>query len=214
MHSNDLIILFTKYPVPGKVKTRLIEAIGPDEAARVHREMAVFVLERMKSAAQACGADLEVWYDGGDAEAMAGFLGAGMRYVHQGTGDLGERMARAFEVSLAKRKRVLIVGSDCPTVGTDTIAAAFEGLTGHDITLGPATDGGYYLIGQRRPVRGVFEGIAWSTDSVFESTLGIIEKIGAAVSLLEEMSDVDEPRDLKIWEDIQKSLLGNPRDTP
>ena len=109
------LILFARYPVPGKVKTRLIPALGAEGAAALHRRLVLRTLRTAHKACRAASADLEVRFDGGTEQAMSHWLGDSARFLPQGAGDLGERMARAFEESFRSGSpATVIIGSDCP----------------------------------------------------------------------------------------------------
>src|SRR5207245_11114496 len=110
----------------------------------------------------------------------------------QGDGDLGERLRAAFERAFAVgAKRVLIIGSDCPSVAAHDIHEAWKNLRTHDIVLGPASDGGYWLIGLRQLQPALLQNIPWSTENVFPETMKRVQKCGLSVRLLREREDVD-----------------------
>jgi uncharacterized protein len=200
------LILFARYPVPGRAKTRLIPALGAEGAAALHRRL---VLRTLRAASQACRAvraDLEVRFDGGTARAMSHWLGDGARFRPQGAGDLGERMAGALEESFhAGSRATVIIGSDCPGLSPDVIAAAFTRLAESPVVLGPATDGGYYLIGLGRPMPELFRGIPWGTERVLADTLAVLQRRGCEPALLDPLEDIDRPEDLPAWRQIAAS---------
>ena len=150
---NDLLIIFTKYPEPGKAKTRLIEELGADGAAKLSREMTENTIAVARSACLHSKISLEIRYTGSDEERMRSWLGDDLTLVPQGEGDLGQRMKRAFHESLeGGAKHVVIIGTDCPALDKHAIASAFDKLGTHELVLGPAHDGGYYLIGLSCPL--------------------------------------------------------------
>ena len=183
------ILVFAKAPVPGRVKTRLIPALGAEGAAALAREM----LERTLGEALATGLDVELC---GDPDA-AGWHEArpGLALTAQGEGGLGERLARAAARGLEEGP-VLLIGSDCPGLDRRRLAEAAAALETCDAVLHPAHDGGYALLGLRRFDASLFEGIAWSTGAVAEQTIARIAALCWTLRELDVLWDVDEPADL------------------
>jgi rSAM/selenodomain-associated transferase 1 len=210
--SHRKLIVFARYPKPGKVKTRLIPALGEEKASQLHRDMTAHTLTWAKRLGQWHGTAVEVRFDGGSQDLMCSAFGNGFRYVAQGPGDLGERMARAFDEAFSGgAEAVVIVGTDCPTVSVDLAQKAYETLRTKDLVLGPAHDGGYYLIGLRRPVRQLFARVSWGTGSVLKETVEHAKRLKLSYGLLEILHDVDRPEDLIAWEqatDASESLAG------
>ncbi len=183
------IVIFAKAPVPGRVKTRLIPALGAEGAAVLAREM----LARTVEEALATGLATELC---GEPDATEWFQErAGLRLTAQGAGGLGERLARAAERVLGE-DRILLIGSDCPDLDRARLWTAAGALEDHDAMLHPAKDGGYALLGMRRFDPSVFETIAWSTDEVAAQTAARIEALGWSLHVGETLRDVDEPEDL------------------
>lgn len=204
------LILFTRFPVPGKVKTRLIPALGPEGAAALHRRLVLRTLRTAKAACQAHGVDLEIRFAGDDSGAMEHWLGFQWRFRAQCAGDLGQRMAGAFADSFAEGSpATVIIGSDCPNLTAQGLAEAFSALRAQPAVLGPATDGGYYLIGLTRPMPELFQGIAWGTDVVLEQSLNRFSQQGIAPVLLKPLGDVDRPEDVIAWQ--QRAGAGEAR---
>ncbi|PZO44775.1 MAG: hypothetical protein DCF17_03450 [Shackletoniella antarctica] len=197
------LLLFTRYPEPGRTKTRLIPHLGPAGAAALQRAMTEHVLGQVTAAAQQLPLAIEVHFAGGNEAQMQGWLGDRITYYPQGEGDLGARLMAAFEQNFAAgRVGAIAIGSDCPALGTAHLAAALRALQSADVVLGPATDGGYYLIGLRQPQPALFEAIAWGTDQVLAQTRAIATSQGLAVELLAPLTDIDRPEDLPQWEQI------------
>jgi len=202
-----LLIVFTRYPTPGSTKTRLIPALGEEGAADVQRQMTEHIMETVRPLTGE-QVELRVRFEGGDPGSMVQWLGEDLLYTSQGEGDLGERMRRAFTESFQERlERVVIIGTDCPSLGAEDIEEAFDLLTENALVLGPASDGGYYLIGIRSDAPGwvcelVFENIPWGTDQVFNTTMNLLAETGLDVGLLDEKADVDEPEDLVFWDEV------------
>lgn len=194
------LIIFTRYPIPGKTKTRLIPALGPWGAARLQEIMTGHAMLQGRCCAAANGADMEVRFEGGNARKLQAWLGVGVRYVPQGAGHLGQRMARAFaDAFSAGAQRVVLMGSDCPEMTAEYLAEAFAALADHDLVIGPAHDGGYTLIGLRSLAPVLFDGMSWGTDTVFRDTWMAACSVGMRAQKLKPLSDVDLPRDLPVW---------------
>ncbi len=201
----DRLIVFTRRPEPGRSKTRLIPVLGAQGAADLQRQMALHTISHAREVARRAPAALEVRFAGGTADGMMEWLGTGMDYHPQGEGDLGARMESAFRDAFSRGAvRVVLVGTDCPGLDAPVMRAAFAALRRKDLVLGPATDGGYWLIGLRRPAPALFADMPWSTDSVFERTLDRARSFGLSVRTLEPLPDVDRPEDLPFWEEAKK----------
>jgi uncharacterized protein len=196
------LIIFTRYPEVGKAKTRLIPALGAEGAAALHRQMAEHTIAQAQQFQMQRPSEVEVRFTGGDRGLMQHWLGADVMVTGQGDGDLGDRMARSFQSAFAAGvHRAAIIGSDCPDLDTAILAQAFDALTLADLVLGPAADGGYYLIGLRRPIPELFLGIAWSTAQVQQQTIAIAHRLNLAIALLPVLSDIDTP------DDLQRSII-------
>ncbi|MBM0741631.1 TIGR04282 family arsenosugar biosynthesis glycosyltransferase [Phormidium sp. CLA17] len=203
MTSINRLIIFTRYPEAGKAKTRLIPALGAEGAAALHRQMVDHTLQQAQIFQFQHPACVEVRFAGGNRVLMQRWLGTDLMYTVQGEGDLGDRMARSFQSAFNSGvDRTLIIGTDCPDLNATLLERAFCQLQHHDLVLGPASDGGYYLIGLRRFIPQLFMNIEWSTDSVLERTVAIAAELNLSVALLPILSDVDYPADLKIWERV------------
>lgn len=193
--SSDWIVIFTRYPEPGRVKTRLIPALGVEGAARLHREMTTHVIE--VSLALCSETTIEVWHDGQDDAGMRRLFGFGFLLRQQSHGNLGQRMHDAFMATFARgARRVVLIGSDCPSIRSDILLKAFDELSSCDCVLGPTYDGGYYLIALKQPSPILFTDVMWGSDHVLEDT---IEKAAArrlSTTLLAPLHDIDRPEDL------------------
>jgi rSAM/selenodomain-associated transferase 1 len=191
------VLVFVRAPEPGRVKTRLASTIGAEAALRVYRRLAEHTL-RVAGALAAEGVRVRVHYTPADAgDAVRAWLGADAAYLPQSEGDLGTRMEDAFARAFVEgAEQVVIVGSDLPALSAPLLRRAFQALDAHPAVIGPARDGGYYLLGLRRMVGGIFDGIAWSTPTVLAETLDRFRAAGIHPPLLEELADVDEAEDL------------------
>jgi len=188
-------IIFAKAPVPGRVKTRLIPALGAEGAAALAGDMLGWTVDAALAAAIG---PVELCADPAPGDpAWAGRLPEGpVRLSSQGDGDLGERLARAASRTLRAGEKVLLVGTDCPDLTPDRLGEAAAMLAGHDAVLHPAIDGGYALLGLRRFDRSLFERIEWSSAAVAAQTLARLDALGWTVHVGETLRDVDEPADL------------------
>ena len=178
------------------MKTRLAAEIGAEAALRVYRRLA----EHAVNEARAAGAHaaLRIHFTPADAgDAVRGWLGGGAEYLPQADADLGGRMRAAFEAAFAAgHRRVVIIGSDLPGLTADLLREAFRLLESHPAVLGPAWDGGYYLLGLRTMVPEIFHDVAWSTDAVFDATVARLASLGITPALLPVLGDVDVAADL------------------
>lgn len=195
---DSILIIFTRYPEPGTTKTRMIPALGAEGAANLQRLMTEHTLQQARQLPNNIG--IEINFTGGDSAKMQDWLGKDLVYKEQTDGDLGKRMHFAFESAFAKGKdRVVIIGVDCPDLDREILQAAFNALDRHDLVLGPAADGGYYLIGLRRLVPELFVGIDWGSDRVLTQTQEIAARSPLNIYYLPVLNDVDRPEDLSIW---------------
>lgn len=152
------------------------------------------------------GASVEVHFDEGGQERFKSWLGPDLPYRLQSAGDLGVRMHQAFLQAFQDgMKKVVIVGTDCPELSDLLVREAFQRLDNNEVVLGPAKDGGYYLIGLKRLVEEIFREIPWGTGKVLEKTLRIAGNLRIPVSLLEPLDDVDRPEDLPVWENFSST---------
>jgi uncharacterized protein len=192
------LILFTRFPDPGRCKTRLIPSIGAQGAAQVHRQLTEATLNCL-------GDSAEVHFVGGELEAFAAWLGDGPRYIEQAEGDLGDRLLAALNPA-----PVIFFGSDTPDLTRNHVADAVKALARYDVVIGPAEDGGYYLIGLSGAYTALFEDMPWSTDRLCAETRAKCEALGLTVAMLETLSDCDTPEDLERWPHLQTLSRSSP----
>lgn len=188
------LIVFAKAPRPGKVKTRLAADVGADEATRIYRSMGRQIVDAVRGGRYS----VRIHHDPPEAaHEVAAWLGARSLSFHaQTAGDLGARMADAFEQCFGEADEVCIIGTDAPSVSRETIDEAFDGLATSDLVIGPAEDGGYYLLALRRPCPALFDGIAWSSPEVLDATLARANEAGFSVHQLARQTDVDTLADV------------------
>lgn len=197
------MILFARFPVAGSVKTRLIPALGAEGAAALHRRLVLRTLRAARTLCQLQNVELEIRCAGDDAGPMQHWLGDGCLCRPQCAGDLGQRMAGAFADSFREgATATVLIGSDCPELTPQVLAAAFASLKNCPVVFGPATDGGYYLVGLTQPLPELFQGIAWGTEIVLAQSQRILEQTGICAGQLDRLDDLDRPEDLKAWQRI------------
>lgn len=197
MNEGSLVLLFLKAPVSGAVKTRLARDIGNEAALELYRR---FILDAVDGLTQA-GHRIRLCYAPAEArDAIRSLLPAQRDLLPQEGGDLGERMENAFRTAFAGGfTRVLLLGSDIPDLPPAIIEEGFTSLLTNDLVLGPASDGGYYLVGSTPEgfLPDLFHDIPWSTDSVLRLSVKAAATAGRTLHLLPSWQDVDSAADLK-----------------
>jgi len=190
MRNAPHLVLFARYPVAGSCKTRLIPAIGAEGAADLHRRLT----ERTVDVLRQSGAPVTVATTGAPESAFEDWLGGGIAYAPQVEGDLTARL-----LPFVRRAPVIFFGADTPDLSGDHVNSAIETLATHRVTIGPAEDGGYYLIGMRDSLPQLFTDMPWSTDRVLPETLRRLDALSIEPALLPILSDCDRPGDLAKW---------------
>lgn len=209
------LLVFAKAPRPGKVKTRLARAWGAAAAAQAYRRLGRQVVEQLAGAPArtivcfdppGSEGEIRTWLDARGANA----------FMAQGGGDLGDRMSRTTGAAFAQGARaVVVVGTDAPAVGADTVALALDALRCAEVVIGPSSDGGYYLIGLKAPQPALFSGMRWSTEHVFRDTTRRCAELGLRVTCLPVEADIDGPEDVspelaRAWGASRAALAGRP----
>ena len=196
------LVVLARWPAPGRCKRRLASSLGAEAAARVQARLTGHTLAVARQLARQQGIELVLAVDGlapRAARRLGGQLGAG-RIVLQGGGGLGVRMQRQFQRAATERaRRVVLIGSDLPQLERADLVSAFAALDHQEAVLGPACDGGYWLIGLRRPEPALMEGIAWGSEQVLEQTLAALARRGLEPALLPWRRDLDRGEDLGPW---------------
>jgi rSAM/selenodomain-associated transferase 1 len=196
-------MVFTRFPEAGAVKTRLIPALGAEGALWVHKLLTTRALAAARQWGGFSGGAVQVWVAGDDGARMKPLFGE-FDYMRQPEGDLGDRMRHAFDCAFSRGyAKAAIVGSDLPLICPQDITDAFAGLDSADVALGPALDGGYWLVALKRPTPSLFRDIPWSSASVCATTREHAAAAGLTVSLLRTLRDVDTPEDLVHFPDLQ-----------
>ena len=210
------LVIFAKAPVPGQVKTRLCPPLTADEAATIHGTFVLDTLERTKTAVMKLKLHADRYLACAPSSTLAFFRILEERHavglIEQEGDDLGARMNRACETLFQRGyQQVLIVGTDVPSLPLDYYRQALVQLERHDVVVGPALDGGYYMIGLKNIAPALFHGIPWSTDRVLTMTREKAMDMGLLVALLPEWRDVDTIDDLRLL--IEASMLdaGKPK---
>lgn len=191
--AQNIIVLF-KNPIERKVKTRLAATIGHEKALMVYLEL---LEHTFKVARSVSGVQVHLFFSD-FIDSRLPHIGSDDELYLQVKGSLGEKMNHAFETVHAEGDKTIIIGSDCPGITSELIENAFSQLDNFSLVLGPAEDGGYYLLGIKKLDSSLFEGISWSTDQVLKQTSQKAIQTGYSVKLLIPLSDVDTEDDLHL----------------
>jgi uncharacterized protein len=193
------LIVYAKRPLPGYAKTRLAAGIGAEEAAGVYARLLYgYLLDLLHAGLDDVCIELAV----AAPEDVPFFAAAFPELLvrPQVTGDLGARLSASFARAFAAgAERVVLTGSDIPKLDSRVVRAAFAALENTPAVIGPAHDGGYYLLGLRAPGAPVFDGIAWSTGAVLAQTEALIRAAGLTLSYLPALADLDTVEDYRVW---------------
>ncbi|SDY88323.1 TIGR04282 family arsenosugar biosynthesis glycosyltransferase [Hymenobacter psychrophilus] len=198
------LIIFARHPELGRVKTRLAAGIGNEAALEAYRAL----LAHTRAVVAPLAVHKTAWLVGDNAPAAAADW-AGFEQRPQPAGDLGQKMQAAFAYDFARPvEAAVIIGTDCPGLTPGHLTAAFAALRTHDVVLGPAVDGGYYLLGMKRLHPEFFANKPWSTATVRAETLADAARLGLQVHLLPELQDLDTVDDLRAWQQKSASATG------
>jgi uncharacterized protein len=197
------LLIFAKNLIHGEVKTRLASTVGHDKAMTVYEQLIAHTIETTKH----LPVDKTVFYSKRIELEDAWDNKIYEKNIQTGN-DLGDKMKNAFATVFGNRnKKLVIIGTDCPDLNASVIMNAYVYLEDHDIVIGPASDGGYYLLGMKKLHPRLFEKIDWSTGKVLAQTLKICESSNLSTFLLPELSDIDDENDLKKY--MNRSLAVN-----
>lgn len=194
-HLHNRLLIFARCPVPGRVKTRLIPALGIEKTTRLYIHLLAYTLDQAQRYASATP---ELWVDSpvqapGCQELLNRYaIGA----YTQANGDLGRRMQRALDCALMTARKAVLIGTDCPDLTTQVLDTAFAALDDSDAVVGPAIDGGYALLGMRKTDSRLFDAIPWGSEQVMAKTRERLGQLGWTWQELPPVQDIDEPKDL------------------
>ncbi|MEN0005846.1 MAG: TIGR04282 family arsenosugar biosynthesis glycosyltransferase [Bacteroidota bacterium] len=190
--NQQALIIFVKNPEKGKVKTRLASTVGDERALKIY----LALLAHTRNIALAISAKRYLFYSA-YVDQQDDWPNGDFQKTLQHNGDLGARMEAAFADCLAENKKVVIIGSDCASLTATIVQEAFSQLDKYDLVIGPALDGGYYLLGMKTPHPFLFQSMVWSTESVFQETINRITAASLTYATLPTLSDIDYEED---WE--------------
>jgi len=202
------LLIFAKVPRPGTVKTRLQSVVTPEQAAELHEAC---ISDTLRLARDVARCDVLVFSAGGTAY-FAKRRNRKMRVFPQRGANLGERLENACrKVFRMGDRKVVVIGTDSPWMGTECLRNAFASLARNDMVLGPTADGGYFLLGLTKFVPEVFRGISWSTEKVCQQTLRAAQRVELSTKLLAKEFDLDRPDDLlRAGKMLKKNPLRSP----
>ena len=179
------LIVFSRTPVPGKVKQRIARALGQNKALSIHHKLFDYTLQVVRSS----GLPYKIYFSGPAATLP-------VDYELQHGKDLGQRMLNCFKKELKQADSVCLIGSDCLEITPVILQQAFAVLANYDVVLGPAHDGGYYLVGMKAVYPKLFTNITWGTNTVLEKTLAVCRNQGLSYALLPTLNDIDYKEDV------------------
>lgn len=197
------VIIFTRYPEPGKVKTRLVPFLGAEKTARMHRELTEHIIRQILPLCEMRCIQISLHYTGGSFQQMKNWLKHNFLFLEQQKGDIGIKMAAAIQSSWDRGiDRSVVIGTDVPLMEASILAQALDYLMTNDVVLGPAYDGGYYLIGvnhdlSQKQISSLFRDISWGSAEVFQQTLHKAEEHGLRIATLKKLHDIDRVEDLE-----------------
>jgi len=195
--TDEILLLFVRHPEAGRAKTRLIPALGAAGAAGLYRRMASLVAAEAGRLVRPGLGHVALVEPPEQVGEVGCWLGSPWQALPQAAGDLGVRLATAFNDAFTTgASRVVAMGTDCLDLDAPLLGRAFDHLTDHDAVVGLATDGGYYLLGLSRPVAGCFDQIPWSTAETLAATRARLAAAGCTVAELAPLRDLDTPEDL------------------
>jgi len=198
------LIVFIKNPIQGKVKTRLAKDIGDKKALAAYKLLLQYTHDIVMKTDTAKYLYYSDFIEDEDEWSSRDF-----RKMVQYGDDLGKCMFNAIEFSLLENKHVVLIGSDCPTIKKKHIDTAFKQLKTRDVVLGPAEDGGYYLIAVKENSKALFHDIEWSTSQVLDVTLEKIKELGLSYCLIEQLEDVDTVNEWNAHKDELEARYGH-----
>lgn len=186
------LLIFAKKPVPGKVKTRLAKDIGDEAACQIYRQLLFYTFDVAEKANVYVIACLT------EEDQITLDAVPYTEFYEQAAGDLGKKLLYAFDSAFKKGfEKLIVLGTDCADLTSDILEDAYNQLNKNDVVIGPAKDGGYYLLGMTHFIQSLFENKSWSTEHLLTETIRTLEEEGKSYHLLETLSDIDTIEDLK-----------------
>ena len=211
---NKQLIVFVKTPLLGRCKTRLIPLLGEQATTDFYKSLVLHCFKQLENL-QDIVIQIHAYPDIQHHFLKQLSLNNNAQLVRQKGDDLGDKMLHAMQQSLKTFSRVVLIGTDCPTIDKRYITLAFDALDHHDIVFGPASDGGYVLIGANTINPIIFSGISWSTEKVLEQSLLQAKTAGYKIKLLPTLNDIDTPDDyLQYQISINQNISRIPNGSP
>jgi rSAM/selenodomain-associated transferase 1 len=207
----NAVIIFARLPEKGKVKTRLAKTLGDDFAVKFYKICSEHTFSECWKTVSGDTTVYVFYQDINNQESIKNWAGKDFRAFPQSGGDIGIRMLNAFNFVFDERiKKAVLIGTDIPDISSEIISNALTSLDTNEVVVGPAKDGGYYLIGMKKTIGFLFEKIEWGTGKVFEDTLYGINKNNIKSEIICELYDIDTEQDLKEWMLEGYGLNNNP----
>ena len=209
--SDDAIIVFAKLPIEGKVKTRLARDLGIDFATSFYKVCAEHTFDEILKLEKSEISPFLFCSEESEIDGVRNWSENKFRYFAQQGYNLGERMLNAFNTIFdAGFRNIILVGTDTPEINAELMNEALDHLKNYKCVIGPSDDGGYYLIGLNSSLDNLFDGIEWSTDTVFSNTIAKLEEGNHSYFVMEKMIDIDKKEDLQKWKSNYKSAFPHP----
>ncbi len=207
----NALIIFVRYPVIGKVKTRLASSVSKEFALGFYKECSRHLFTEIVRNQKDFYTSFLFCSEKDELNKMMDWAGSGFEYYYQEGSDLGKRMSNAFKkVFTLGAKKAVIIGTDVPDISKKLIADSFMLLDEKDFVIGPSTDGGYYLLGMKNLNCNLFSDIIWSTETVLDQTISRIDENNCSFVKLEQLYDIDDERSLKLWMKEHSKDYDNP----
>jgi rSAM/selenodomain-associated transferase 1 len=207
----EAVIVFARLPQKGKVKTRLAKKLGEDFAVAFYKSCAGYILNECRNILSNNTAIYVFYPADNDVNFIKDWIGNDFRYLPQRGEDIGQKMNNAFkDVFSEGAEKVILIGTDIPGISSCIISDALNVLTENEVVIGPAEDGGYYLLGMKKQYDILFENIKWGTGSVLASTLDVLANNKIEFKLMPELIDIDTEESLNNWMNTKNGWENNP----
>ncbi|MGA8262806.1 MAG: TIGR04282 family arsenosugar biosynthesis glycosyltransferase [Ignavibacteriaceae bacterium] len=198
MNDENNVITFCKYPVEGKVKTRIAKTMGNEFAVKLYTMFAEHTFRELLKTDSVF--PYLFFYGDDERKKIKEWAGSEFLFEPQEGNELGDKMYNAFKKVIDRGStKTIIIGTDIPDMSSDIIRKAMQTLDNSDVVIGPSNDGGYYLLGMKKLYRSLFTGIEWSSNSVLRVTLEKVNALNLSYSILPEFIDIDTENDIKKW---------------